>query len=110
MKISSGIDLVNINREEFNNINLVTKILHPNELKQYSTLNDLNKKRFVAKIWAIKEAIFKAYNHKYTMDKICIEYKNNKPFCIIDNIFVDISVSYQDYYVIAIATILFQDQ
>ena len=104
MQISSGIDLVNINRDEFNSIKLVKKTLHPNELIKYNNFdNMLNKKKYIAKIWAIKEAIYKAYNHSYIMNQIEITYKNNKPYCIIDNYYFDISVSYQENYIIAIA-------
>ena len=51
MQISSGIDLVNINRDEFNSIKLVKKTLHPNELIKYNNFdNMLNKKKYIAKI------------------------------------------------------------
>lgn len=104
MKISNGIDIVNINRKEFKNPKLVNKILHPNEMVIFNSLDEYNKKKFIAKIWCIKEAVFKSYNHQYSMNKIQILYNNNKPYVVIDTIQFDISVSYENDLVIAIAS------
>lgn len=107
MRISNGIDLVNINRDEFNNQELINRVLHSNEIKIYQSLDHYNKKRFLAKTWCIKEALFKCYNHQYVMNKIEILYKNNKPYIILDNVFFDISVSYENELVVAIVTAIF---
>ncbi len=103
MKVLHGIDLTNITRKEFKEEGLIKKILHPQEYEIYLSLDDALKNKYVAKHWAIKEALFKAYNHKYGMDKILIEKINDHLVCKIDDISFTISISYEDDYVIASA-------
>ncbi len=101
MKILHGIDLTNITRKEFKEEGLIKKILHPYEYEIYLTLDKEQQTKYVAKHWAIKEAIFKAYNHKYGMNKVLIEKKDQQLFSIVDDISFTISISYEDQYVIA---------
>lgn len=49
MFISNGIDIVNINREEFNNSNLPIKILSKIELDEFKKIKNTNeRKHFLA--------------------------------------------------------------
>lgn len=103
-KILHGIDLTNIKRKEFNNLDLVTRVLHPVELEQYNQLiAPHQQKQYIAKIWAIKEALFKAYNYFFGMNKFFITFVNQHISANLDNILFTISVSYCDDFVIASA-------
>ncbi len=101
MKILHGIDLTNFKRPEFNNNELAHKILHKNELEVYNGLKNDLKPRYLAKHWAIKEALYKAYNHHYPMNEVLIIKENEHLFTVIDNITFTISVSYEEPYVMA---------
>ena len=48
MFISNGIDIVNINREEFNNSNLPIKILSKIELEEFNKINDTNERKHLS--------------------------------------------------------------
>lgn len=104
MKISSGIDITNIKRKEFCEKNISQKILTTNDLKKYNNMNEMEKISFLAKNWALKEAIFKSYNHKYSMNKIEILYDGGKMYTIVDGVYISLSISYEDDYVVAVAT------
>lgn len=80
--ISHGIDLVDINRVEFNSPKLFKKILHESEISFYENKNDFNKKKIITTYWAIKEAIIKAVPVKLTMNEIYLEQKNGIYYCL----------------------------
>lgn len=71
-----GIDLTNKNRFENASESFVKKILSKDEILEYK--NSKDKVSFLAKRWAIKEAIFKADNSKVSFNKISIKKENNK--------------------------------
>ena len=58
-----GIDLTKISRFKNVNKNFIKKILHEDELKSYEI--SIDKPKFLAVRWAIKEAIYKCDN-KYS--------------------------------------------
>lgn len=90
------IDLTNINRFENKDIKFINKILHPNEIKEYQSVE--NKPKFLAIRWAIKEALFKNNNKYSEFNKICINKINNK-YEFQD---YNISTSSEDNYIIAL--------
>ncbi len=106
MIIKHGIDITSINRSEFRNEKLSEKLLHKNELDLFLLIKDEHLRiRFLAARWALKEAIFKCFDGEITSFKdLNIEKtKANKPFCFFNNIYVDLSLSYENEYVMASA-------
>ncbi len=60
-KLIHGIDITNTSRPEYCNENLKEKILSIIELNEFNILeNKLDKIKYLATHWAIKEAIFKS--------------------------------------------------
>ncbi|QSF13646.1 holo-ACP synthase [Mycoplasma sp. Mirounga ES2805-ORL] len=95
-----GIDLTNLKRFKGKGDLFARRILHNEEFitfKKLSTSED--KTMFLAKSWALKEAIFKADNSFSSFQKINIVYLNNKP--TFDNF--ELSLSHEKDMVIAIA-------
>lgn len=109
MFISNGIDIVNINREEFNNSNLPIKILSKIELEEFNKINDTNeRKHFLATRWSIKEAILKCLEKLLPLPSISIIKQNNK-YVWLNSIFkCSISTSNEDQYIIA-SVIVYQE-
>lgn len=99
--IFHGIDLTNINRKEFKNKNIRQKILTKDELNELDLVD--NKILFIAKRWAIKEAIIKALHKPIPMNEINV-YKSNDVYkCIIDGKEFEISTSVEGDFIIASA-------
>jgi len=92
----STIDLTNINRFKNKDENFVNKVLHEAEKKDYEVC--LNKPKFLATRWAIKEAIFKTDNKYVSFNKINIVKKNLQ--YTFENF--SISTTSEDNYIIAI--------
>ena len=90
------IDLTNVNRFENKSDAFIKKILHPEEIKLYS--KEVKKKEFLAKRWAIKEALFKNNNKYFVFNKIFIN-KIDKKYIFKD---YNISISSEDNYIIAL--------
>ncbi|MGL4950759.1 MAG: 4'-phosphopantetheinyl transferase superfamily protein [Mycoplasma sp.] len=92
-----GIDVTSLNRDEFNNPDLINKFLHPKEIKIYNLLsNDKEKKNFLASHWTIKESIFKALKDKKPMSKMLVEKVNDEYIYFENDYEFKISVSYID--------------
>ena len=91
-----GIDITRISRFENASESFIKKILHENELNDYSLAE--NKARFLAKRWSIKEALFKADNNLKEFSLIELKEKQR---VITFNGF-EISTSTEDDYYIAI--------
>lgn len=96
-----GIDIININRHEFKNENLYKKILHEYEYKNYfnSSLNE----RYImlAKLWSIKEALYKSLPIKITMNEMLVEKINDTYHFKHENYDFNISISSTDDLIIA---------
>lgn len=109
MFISNGIDIVNINRKEFNNSNLPIKILSKIELEEFEKIKNIyDRKHFLATRWAIKEAILKCLEKLVPLPSISIIKQNNK-YIWLDPIFkCSISTSNEDQYIIA-SVIVYQE-
>ena len=90
------IDLTNINRFKNKSDAFVKKILHPNEILIFN--NEIEKHKFLAKRWAIKEALFKNNNKYFVFNKIFINKIDNK-YTFKD---YNISISSEDNYIIAL--------
>ena len=91
-----GIDLTRISRFENASESFIEKILHENELLDYSKAK--NKARFLAKRWSVKEALFKADNKLKEFS--LIELKEKDRVLSFDGF--EISTSTEDDYYIAI--------
>ena len=91
-----GIDITRISRFENSSESLIKRVLHKNEIILYKESED--KPRFLAKMWSIKEALFKADNSLKEFSKIELIDKGRittfKGF--------EISTSTEDDYYIAI--------
>ena len=66
-----GIDITNIKRFEKQNQQFIEKVLHRDEIIEYN--NSKEKAVFLAKRWAIKEALFKADNKLFSFSEINIK-------------------------------------
>ena len=92
-----GIDITKINRFENPKDSFLKKTLHPDEIVEYNKSTD--KSMFLAKRWAIKEALYKADNELFHFNKIKI-IKEDRKYKFQGYI---ISTSKEDNYIVAIA-------
>ena len=99
-----GIDVTNYTRKEFTDPALATRILTPTQLQTYHELPVTDQPRFLAKHWAIREALFKACHYTCAMNTIEIASDQYHHLtCHIDEMTFIISVSYCDTLVFASA-------
>lgn len=76
-----GIDIANIQRFRNKSQTFLKKILHNEEILEYSLLDfEEDKLRFLATRWAIKEALFKCDNSFFYFNKINLKYNDRKYF------------------------------
>lgn len=98
-----GIDLVKISRFKRSlkhSQKQLSRYLTLDEIKMLNTLENRDAKLiFLAKTWAVKEAIFKADNNYFEFKKMNLVHKNNKIY--FENF--EISISHENKYLIAIA-------
>lgn len=98
-----GIDLTNIKRKEFKSLKFAKRFCTENEFQQYlEKPNKLSQKKYLASIWAIKEAVLKATNKQIGIHEINIQKTNNGPKFIHHQFDFSISLTYEDKYVIAV--------
>ncbi|WP_134110870.1 holo-ACP synthase [Mycoplasmopsis mustelae] len=92
-----GVDLTRISSFENKKESFIKRILSPQEFLAYQQTPKNLQTLFLARSWAIKEAIFKADNRHFSFAKINIYKKNNvwnfKNF--------KISISHEGDYLIA---------
>ncbi|QNM93701.1 4'-phosphopantetheinyl transferase superfamily protein [Mycoplasma sp. Pen4] len=93
-----GVDLTNIKRFENVKNSFIKRVLSPGELDEYQKIELIESKiRFLARSWAIKEAIYKADNQYADFRKINLVKQNHiwtfKDFAI--------SISYEGDFIIA---------
>lgn len=102
-KYTHGIDIIELSRQELNNFKFAKRFMTNNEYNNFLLIKNNNEKRkYMASIWCLKEAIIKATNHKYLFSEINITLSYNKePICNILNI--NLSISYEINYIIASA-------
>ncbi|UUD35221.1 4'-phosphopantetheinyl transferase superfamily protein [Mycoplasmopsis caviae] len=94
-----GVDIVKISRFEKAEVNFVKKFLHPNEFKKFLLIDDnFLKSKFLASIWAIKEAIFKADNSLYEFKNI--ELKKERDTWEHEKF--NISISHEEDFLVAV--------
>ncbi|QGZ97306.1 4'-phosphopantetheinyl transferase superfamily protein [Mycoplasma sp. NEAQ87857] len=73
-----GVDITHISRFEKADINFAKRILSIDEFNQFIKLKTEQKALFLARAWAIKEAIFKANNKYYRFSQINLKKYNNR--------------------------------
>lgn len=73
-----GIDITHISRFKNKNYDFAKKILSNEELAEFMSIDSDQKSLYLAKMWSIKEAIFKADNSFFKFSKINLVKKNNK--------------------------------
>ncbi|QVK05683.1 holo-ACP synthase [Mycoplasma mycoides] len=98
-----GIDIVENKRIKLKK-EFIIKVLSTNEIQTLNTKTKKQKKEFLAGRWAVKEAIIKTLDQAISMNKIDIEYVNQKP--VIQNKELQnilISISHEKKYAIGIA-------
>ena len=104
-----GIDIVKISRIEkiYNKfgINFLKKIFTENEIKDIEKYSNFKRKiEKIAGKFAAKEAIFKASKKSFSFKDIeIISDISGAPFCIVKNFHIDISISHDTDYVVAVA-------
>ncbi len=105
--INQGVDIVNLNRAEFNNEKLLKRFLTSNEYKEYLLINNVRlKKEFIASRWAAKEAIIKALDRRLLMHHIEIYNNRDQPCCNFQNYLISLSISHETNYVVATALVV----
>ncbi len=101
-KINIGVDLVNFKRKEFKQIKFANRICTPDEYQVYLTKpNQAAKIKYLASLWAIKEAVLKATNKAYGLHEINICKTDQGSLVQLAHHELSISVSYEDHYVVA---------
>ncbi|WP_027121211.1 holo-ACP synthase [Mycoplasma leonicaptivi] len=94
-----GVDLTRISRFKDKKNSFLKRVLSEFELKIYNNFQTSEEKTlFLARSWAIKEAIFKADNKFYKFNQINLQKKNNIWF--FTNEF-KISISHEGDYLVA---------
>ncbi|BBA22461.1 ACP synthase [Mycoplasmopsis bovirhinis] len=79
MLLSNGVDITQISRFENKSIKFARRILSDGEYELFKKLvNSKDKALFLARAWAIKEAIFKADNQYFEFSKINLVKLNNR--------------------------------
>ncbi|AAF30803.1 holo-ACP synthase [Ureaplasma parvum] len=105
MKLVHGIDIIEWNREELNNPLFAKRILIDNELEYYFQLNSSReKKRYLASVFACKEAVMKALKLKYGYGDILILKTENQRQVYLNKILIkelELSISYTETYIVA---------
>ncbi|MHA0272588.1 4'-phosphopantetheinyl transferase superfamily protein [Mycoplasma sp. 48589B] len=98
---SLGVDITNISRFYTKSDKFVNRVLSQGELIEFKKLdNDDAKARFLARSWAIKEAIFKADNTYIDFRKVDIKKDIESKLWKFKDFFI--SISYADDFVIAV--------
>ncbi|MEE3928446.1 4'-phosphopantetheinyl transferase superfamily protein [Mycoplasmopsis ciconiae] len=96
-----GVDLVKISRFEDpkkHQKKFISRFLNEQEIETFENiLNFEDKSVFLAKTWAVKEAIFKADNFYSNFRNINLKKVNNK--IIFENF--EISISHEDDFLVA---------
>lgn len=96
-----GVDITNIKRFLNKDLNFVKRVLSEAEIEIYLRIkNEDSKAKFLARTWAIKEAIFKADNSYVNFNKITILKKEGR-YCFEDFL---ISTSDEENFLIAFVT------
>ena len=97
-----GIDIVDNNRIEFNDINFAKRYMSKNEYLNFKKIKNLHQQRmYMIGIWAIKESIVKAINHQLIFSSIDIVFTNEAPICNLDGYQLFISISYEKKFTVA---------
>ncbi|EIE41061.1 holo-acyl-carrier protein synthase [Mycoplasmopsis canis UF31] len=97
----NGVDLTRISRFKDKSLIFAKKILSANEFQEFQKLSDIDSKSlFLARSWAIKEAIFKADNQYFNFSSIDL-IKINKRWTFKD---FSISISHEGDLLIAFVT------
>ncbi|VEU70284.1 4'-phosphopantetheinyl transferase superfamily protein [Mycoplasmopsis glycophila] len=73
-----GVDITKISRFENASLAFAHRILSSSEFEKFLMLEDAKKPLFLARAWAIKEAIFKANNDYFSYSKIELIKKNHR--------------------------------
>lgn len=103
LDVTHGIDMVDLSRPELNDFAFAKRYMTANEYNVFLAIdNDQEKKKYMAAIWALKEAIIKATDHQFLFSYIDIKLSNDSaPTCNIENI--DLSLSYEEKCVLGSA-------
>ena len=105
--INQWVDIINVNRVEFNNDKLLQRFLTTKEYNDYQIINNLKlKKEFLAGRWAAKEAIIKAIEQKVLMHQLEIFNDRGQPCCAFRNYQISLSISHENDYVVATALVI----
>ncbi len=102
-KINHGIDLVDLKRDEWKNLDFVIRYMSKKEYDGYlKQTTDLSRLMYASGIWCLKEAVIKATCKKYNFYEIEVDLDFNQPVsCNIENI--SLSISYESDLVIGSA-------
>ncbi|MGZ9755657.1 4'-phosphopantetheinyl transferase superfamily protein [Mycoplasma sp. 394] len=77
-KLKIGVDITHISRFVNKSNSFIDRLLSADELVKFDKLKQKQKQLFLARSWAIKEAIFKADNQYYKFKEIDIKKINNR--------------------------------
>ncbi|WLP85748.1 4'-phosphopantetheinyl transferase superfamily protein [Mycoplasma seminis] len=95
-----GVDITNISRFLNKTTTFCNRVLSQNELEKLNQIDDAYQKaRFLARSWAIKEALFKADNSLIDFRKINLQQDSQSKLWYFKDFVA--SISYADDYVIA---------
>lgn len=77
-----GIDIVDLTRNEFDDLNFAKRFMTKNEYAIFlSKDSELGKRNYMGCIWSLKEAIIKATNHEFIFSDIDVALTSEAPVC-----------------------------
>lgn len=99
-----GIDIVDLTRNEFDNLEFAKRFMTENEYKVFLTKEtEISKKNYMGCIWSLKEAIIKATNHEFIFSDIDIVMTSEAPICNLKGHKLFLSISFEKTLIVAIA-------
>jgi holo-[acyl-carrier protein] synthase len=101
-----GIDICQISRMKIDDTKFLARFLHPQELERLKTIQNPDVQRqFAAGRWAVKEAMYKAWNFPNAFSEILVSGDQEKPVVTEPQICRDfeISISHDGNFAIAVA-------
>lgn len=99
-----GIDIVDLTRNEFDDLNFAKRFMTKNEYAIFlSKDSELGKRNYMACIWSLKEAIIKATNHEFIFSDIDVALTSEAPVCNLKGHKLFLSVTFEKTLIVAIA-------
>lgn len=107
--MNTGIDIVELDRVKSVKEGFIKHVLSINEIDKYNSFNEQRKIEFLGSRFACKEAIIKCLSGIEIPNMNELDIQNNekgKPFIKYKDYSIEISISHEKHYAIAVAILL----